>query len=252
MKVNRIFITHLHGDHFLGLPGMIQSMAFRGRIEPLHIYGPIGIEETLKHIIKLGYYTIKFPIVAHEVEDGVIIEEKNFRVSCTPTRHSVLNLAYSVEEKRSRKFLREKALELGIKPGPDYGKLQRGMAIKLGDRTIKPEDVLGEKRKGLKIVYSGDTMPCEEMVRFAEGADLLIHESTFDGANEIKALKTGHCTAPSAAKIAKSADAKKLVLTHLSTRYRDEKILEREARKIFPDVVVAEDFMIIEVNRNGD
>jgi ribonuclease Z len=252
MKVNHIFITHLHGDHFLGLPGMIQSMAFRGRINPLHIYGPIGIEKTIYHILNMGYFTIKFEIIAHELSKGTVLEEDNYQITCAPARHSVQNLSYCVEEKRSPRFIREKALKLGLRPGPDYSKLQRGLPVKLGDRIIEPYEVLGEERKGIKIVYSGDTIPCEEIIDFSRDADILIHDSTFDGANELKALKTGHSTSISAARIAKAANVKKLILTHLSTRYRDEKLLEKEAKAIFPHVIVAEDFMKLEVKRNGD
>jgi ribonuclease Z len=252
MKVKRIFITHLHGDHFLGLPGLIQSMAFRGRENPLYIYGPDGIKDVVESIKKLGYFALSFPIITQELNKGIFLEEEGYLMSCCPVQHSVLNLAYSVTEKRSPKFLREKALELGLTPGPDFGKLQRGIPVKVGERTIQPQDVLGKGRKGRKIVYSGDTRACVEMVNLSKDADVLIHESTFDSSQEEKALTTGHSTSKSAARVAALAQVRSLILTHLSTRYRDAEGLKKEAAEIFPEVMVAEDLMSVEVKRRAD
>jgi len=252
MKVKRIFITHLHGDHFLGLPGLIQSMAFRGREKTLYIYGPDGLRDVVESIKKLGYFALSFPIITQELQTGIFLEEEGYRISCCPVQHSVLNLAYAVEEKRSPKFMRDKALELGLTPGPDFGKLQRGTPVKVGDRTIQPEEVLGEEREGRKIVYSGDTRACVEMVDLAKEADMLIHESTFDGSQEEKALTTGHSTSRSAARVAALAQLKKLILTQLSTRYRDADLLKKEAAEIFPEVMVAEDLMSVQVKRRAD
>ncbi len=253
MKINQIFITHLHGDHFLGLPGMIQSMAFRGRKDPLHIYGPEGIKKTVENIKNLGYYSLSFPINAHElnkINEDVVTETDDYIIKCCPMQHSIPNLAYSVEEKRSPKFQKDKAMDLGLKPGPDFGKLQRGISVELNGRIIKPEQVLGGERKGRKIIYSGDTKPCSEMIQFALQADVLIHESTFESAQEDKALKTGHSTTAHAAIIAKEADVSKLILFHMSTRYRDSDMLQKEAKSIFDKVTVAEDFMIFEVKKH--
>lgn len=251
MKVDHIFITHLHGDHFLGLPGMIQSMAFRGRKEPLHIYGPEGMIKTVENIKNLGYYALSFPIHAYEVTEGTVLQTDEYLIECCPTHHSVPNLAYSVEEKRSPKFLREKAIELGLKPGPDFGKLQKGIPVEVDGTLIKPEQVLGAKRKGIKIVYSGDTKPCLEMVQFASGADVLIHESTYESSQESKAIENGHSTTTHAAKIAKEAEVSELILTHISTRYRDSAKLKTEASQVFDKVIVAEDFLNIEVKHHG-
>ena len=251
MKVNHIFISHLHGDHFLGLPGIIQSMAFRGRKDPLYIYGPKGIERTVEYIKNLGYYSLSFPINLYELEEGTVIEEEDYVIKCCPMLHSVFNLAYSVEEKKSPRFLIDKAINLGLKPGPDFGKLQKGISIKLGNNIIRPEQVLGEERKGRIIVYSGDTQPCEQMVKFAEKADVLIHDSTFDASREEKAYETGHSTCYQAAKVAKKANVHSLILTHISTRYRDTKVLKNGASSIFENVIVAEDLMVLEVEKHG-
>ncbi len=249
MKINNIFITHFHGDHILGLPGIIQSMAFRGRKNPLHIFGPKGLVEIINIIRNFGYFSLTFEIYMHEIDDGIILEEENYRISCSKMNHTVLNFAYSKYEKRRPKFIREKAIALGINPGPDFGKLQQGISVKVGDTIIQPEQVLGEERKGRKIIYSGDTTPSERMVEFAEDADLLIHESTFEGIYGDKAYEMGHSTSVQAAEIAKKANVKQLILTHVSTRYKKLDILETEAKEIFENSTVAEDFMQIEVKR---
>ena len=249
MKINNIFITHFHGDHILGLPGIIQSMAFRGRKNPLHIFGPKGLVEMVNIIRNFGYFSLTFEIYMHEIDDGIILEEENYMIGCSKMNHTVLNFAYGVYEKRRPKFIREKAIALGVIPGPDFGKLQQGNPVKVGDTIIQPEQVLGEERKGRKIVYSGDTTPSGRMVEFAKDADLLIHESTFEGDYGDKAYEMGHSTSVQAAEIAKKANVKRLILTHVSTRYKKPDILETEAKEIFGNSTVAEDFMEIEVER---
>jgi ribonuclease Z len=249
MKINKIFITHFHGDHILGIPGMIQSMAFRGRTEPLNIFGPPGLSKLIMNMKSLGYFALSFEIKVHEVTDGTVLEETDYTVSCCKAKHSVLNLAYCFNEKREPKFLKENALKYGVKPGPDFGKLQRGISVKVGDIEVNPEQVLGEKRTGRKIVYSGDTSPCNQMIELSSDADILIHESTFNNSHRDNALETGHSTAAMAAEIAKKACVKKLLLTHISTRYKDTKTLEKEALEIFEDSYVADDMMIFEVEQ---
>ncbi len=249
MKIKNIFISHLHGDHILGLPGLVQSMAFRGRKEPLHVFGPCHTFQLMENIKNLGYYALSFPIYTHEVNAGLILDNENYLVYCTPTEHSVPNLAYKIEEKRSPKFLKDKAMELGLKPGPDFGKLQEGSPVKLGDKTILPEQVLGKNRKGRQIVYSGDTKPYCSMVEFAQGVDVLIHESTFAENLKDRAITTGHSTAADAARIAKKAHVKQLILTHISTRYQDTKLIKKEALNIFKNTIVAKDFLSFEVKQ---
>jgi ribonuclease Z len=249
MKVNKICITHLHGDHILGLPGIIQSMAFRGRKDPLHIFGPFSTAQLMEYVQNFGYYALSFPICTHEVNSGIILDHEDYFISCIPTEHSIPNLAYKIEEKRSPKFLEEKALELGLKPGPDFGKLQSGIPVKKDDIIIKPEQVLGEKRKGRRLVYSGDTRPSSNMVEFSQDVEVLIHESTFDDAHNNRAIETGHSTASDAARIAKKSHVKNLILTHISTRFLDVDIIEKEASEIFENVIVARDFMTFEVKR---
>ena len=250
MKINKIFITHFHGDHILGVPGMIQSMAFRGRTEPLTIYGPTGLKELIENIKNLGYFALSFKINVHEVSEGIILDESNYSVRCCRTQHSVLNIAYSINEKRSPKFIKELALKHGVMPGPDFGKLQRGIPVKVGEKIINPTQVLGKDRKGRKIVYSGDTSPCNQMINFSKDADILIHESTFNNSHKDNAIETGHSTAAMAAEIAKKANVKLLLLTHISTRYKDTKTLEKEALEVFENLIIADDMMSLEVKQN--
>jgi len=250
MKINKIFITHFHGDHILGIPGMIQSMAFRGRTEPLSIFGPPGLKELIENIKNLGYFALSFEIKVLEFSDGTVLDEEKYSVRCCRTEHSVLNIAYGINEKKSPKFIKELALECGVKPGPDFGKLQRGIPVKVGEKIINPEQVLGKDRKGRIIVYSGDTRPCNQMINFSKDADILIHESTFNNSHKDNAIETGHSTAAMAAEIAKKANVKILLLTHISTRYKDTKTLEKEALEVFENSIVADDMMILEVKQH--
>ena len=247
MKIDKIFISHLHGDHILGLPGLIQSMGFRGRTEPLHIYGPKGIGQLNEIIAHFGYFTIDFPIEIHELIEGKIIDNDEYIIECVKTEHNIYNLAYSVYEKKKPRFLREKAIELGVKPGPDFGKLHNGFEVKVGEKIIRPQQVLGKERHGVKIVYSGDTKPCEAIINLAKGATILIHESTYKAKDEIKATNNFHSTSIQAAKIAKEANVEKLILTHISTRYTNIDDLEKEAIEIFENTKVAYDFMNLEL-----
>jgi ribonuclease Z len=247
MKIDDIYITHLHGDHILGLPGLIQSLAFRGRTRPLNIYGPEGIDELLEHIKKLGFSAINYEIITHSItdDDSVLYEQDDFVVKARKMKHTVTNYAYMIEEIRQPKFLKAKALELNIPPGPLFGQLQAGCEIELDGVIIKPEQVLGPPRKGVKMVFSGDTIPQESMVEFARDVDLLIHEATFSKKYADKAEENGHTIAEDAARIAKDANVEQLMLTHISNRYTDSNELLNEAKEIFENTVYAHDFMTV-------
>ena len=249
MQVSKIFITHFHGDHFLGLPGLIQTMQLNDRDKPLHVYGPKGMKELLNQLLSLGYFRPGYKIVAHEVENGDVFDFDDYAVHVLKVRHGVPAFAYSLEEKeRPGKFDKPKALKLGIPEGPFFSKLQKGRAVKLKDgREIKPEMVLGPARKGRKIVISGDTKAYDKMIKFSEDADVLIHDATFDSSLEEVAGEYGHATAFQAAEIAKKANVDRLFLTHISPRYLDKRVLEDDARKMFKNSFVAKDFDEIEV-----
>lgn len=249
MQISKIFITHFHGDHFLGLPGLIQTMQLNDRDKPLHVYGPNDMKKLLQQLLSLGYFKPGYKIVSHEVVDGDILDFDDYVVNVLRVKHGIPAVAYCLEEKiRPGKFDKPKALKLGVPEGPLFSRLQRGKTITLKDgREITPDMVLGSPRKGRKIVISGDTKPCDKMVEFSKDADVLIHDATFDSSLENIAGEYGHATAFQAAEIAKKADVDKLFLTHISPRYLDKSVLEDDARKAFKNSFVATDFQDIEV-----
>ncbi|WP_296795964.1 ribonuclease Z [uncultured Methanobrevibacter sp.] len=243
MKISKIFITHYHGDHILGIPGLLQSMSFRGRETKLTIYGPKGLDNLRDAISSLGFPNFDFPLEWIEVDSGSIIENREYIIKAQRVKHNTLTLAYSVEELKKPRFLRQKAIDLGVPVGPDFGKLHNGIAVEVNGEIIKPEQVLGPPRKGRKITYSGDTIPCEEMIEFAKESDLLIHESTYKTEDKDKADLHAHSTSKDAAEIALYSNSKKLILTHISTRYTDVSDLLAQAREIFENTELAEDLM---------
>ena len=249
MKVSKIFITHFHGDHILGLPGLIQSLGLHGRENKLTIYGPRGLNQVKNAILNFGYCKIEYPIEFIEIETGIVEETDEYVIRCQSVRHNVPSLAYSIEEKKKPRFLREKAIELGIPVGPAFGKLHNGEEVEIDGKIIKPEQVLGEPRKGIKLTYSGDTVPCEEMIEFAKESTLLIHESTFTSEEAQNAIDHGHSTASDAGYVAKQSNSKRLILTHISTRYGESysKILLKEAKGVFENTQIAYDFLEIEL-----
>ena len=247
MKISKIFISHYHGDHILGLPGLLQSLNFRGREKPLTIYGPKGLKQVENAIYSLGYCKFDFSIEFVEIDSGAILETEEYVIKAKKVNHNVINLAYSIEEKKKPRFLRQKAIDLGVPVGPLFGKLHNGKEIEVNGNIIKPEQVLGDPRQGIKITYSGDTRPCEEMIEFAKNSDLLIHESTYTLEDEDKARENFHSTSQDAATIAKYSNSKRLILTHISTRYTNTDDLLREASEVFENVEVANDLMTIEV-----
>jgi ribonuclease Z len=249
MQISKIFITHFHGDHFLGLPGLIQTMQLNDRDTPLHIYGPKGMEELTDHLLTLGYFRPSYEIISHDITNGDKVEFKDYSIHMLKVKHNIPAYSYCLlEHQRPGKFNKPKALELGIPEGPLFSKLQCGQTITLGNgKHITPDMILGPSRKGRKIVISGDTMPCEEMIAFSKNADVLVHEATFDSELEDIAKEYGHTTAAQAAEIAKKAKVEKLFLVHISPRYLDYRVLENDARKIFVQSFVPKDFQEIEI-----
>jgi len=246
----KVFVTHMHGDHILGLPGLLQTMALLDREKKLDVYGPSGIKRFLEDIRETVQFVLTFPVEIHEIyEAGVVCEEPEYAVQAVWANHVIPSLAYALVEKpRPGKFNPEKAKALGIPEGTLWSKLQHGHEVKLRNgRVVKPEDVLGPLRPGRKIVYTGDTRPFKGFVKFAAGADLLIHDATLDDVLAERAEEDGHSTPDQAAKHAKKAKVKQLVLTHVSARYDDVSILLEQARKIFKNTQMAEDFMEIEI-----
>lgn len=249
MKVDAIFVTHFHGDHFLGIPGLVQTMSLMDRERTLEIYGPPGTEERISSLLKIPSYTLRFEIEIRNVSPGEEIQRDGYRIETAEIDHSAPGIGYAlVEDDRPGKFYPKKAKELGIEPGPQYSRLQQGESIELSDgQVVEPEQVMGPPRPGRKVVYADDTRPSEDIVDLAEDADVLIHDATFASDLEEEAREGGHSTVQAAAEIAEKADAEKLILTHFSPRYPDLSELEEQAKEVFPNSVIAEDLMEVEI-----
>lgn len=244
MKISRIFISHLHADHFLGLPGLIQSMSLNGREEELRVFGPAGTEANVRAMLGLGHFKSGFKIIPRDLKPGANLEFSSHAVKCVDAEHTVPSLAYALEERaRSGRFDVRRAKALGIPEGPIYRRLQQGKSVTVKGRRIRPADVLGPPRAGRKIVYSGDTRPSKKIIRLAKGADVLIHDCTLDSSHSGLASEFGHSTAAEAARVAKEAGVGTLFLVHLSPRYDRSEVLEKEARAVFEGSRVAEDLM---------
>ena len=249
MQISKIFITHFHGDHFLGLPGLIQTMQLNDRDRPLHLYGPKGMQTLTSQLLTLGYFRPSYKIIAHEIFDGQELKFEDYTISSVKANHNVPVLSYCLtEHQRPGRFHKSKALKLGIPEGPLFSKLQRGQTITTPmGKKITPDLVLGPPRQGRKIVVSGDTKPSEQMIAFSKDADVLIHEATFDSRLQDVAQDYGHTTAAQAAEIAKKAGVEKLFMVHISPRYLDYHVLEDEARAVFSHSYVPKDFQEVEV-----
>ena len=249
--LNDIFFTHFHADHFLGLPGLLRTMALQGRTDPLHAWGPAGASRYLRHAASLGAERPSFPLEIHELDAGVSVKRGAYAILTAAAVHrGPTALTYAlVEDVRRGRFNPERARELGIPEGPLWGRLHRGETITLDDgRSVSADSLVGPTRLGRRVVLTGDTRPCDATVELARGADLLVHEATFAEEEAERARETGHSTAREAADVAIRAGVRRLVLTHLSARYtRDTSDLEREARAVFPATVVARDGMEIDV-----
>ncbi|MFP3984482.1 MAG: ribonuclease Z [Candidatus Bathyarchaeia archaeon] len=247
-KKMKIFITHMHGDHMLGLPGLIQTMSLLDRTKKLEIYGPTGLYDFIDAIEKTVRFTLTFPLgIAEITHEELVCEEKEYEVYAAQADHSAPAFAYSLVEKpRPGKFYPKKAKALGVPEGALWSKLQHGSAVKLPDgKVVEPQMVVGPPRPGRKIVYTGDSRSSKHIVKLAENADLLIHDCTFDDDLSERAEEDGHSTPRRATETAKKAKAKRLVLTHISARYKTADLLLEQAKKGFSKVDVAEDFMKI-------
>ena len=237
-----IFITHLHVDHWLGLPGLLQTFSLRDRERPLAIHGPQGIAELMRSM-KRVYGKLGFDLDVVELEAGESVRRGTLEIGAVNVRHRVLAFGYVlIEDPRPGRFDAELAASLGVAPGPDFGRLQRGETVS----GVAPEQVIGAEREGRKVVVSGDTAPCETLAIAAHGADLLVHEATFGTQEHDRARLTGHSTAAQAAQIAADAEVKMLALTHISARYGGSELRE-EAREVFAASELPRDFDSVEI-----
>ncbi|MFT4048475.1 MAG: ribonuclease Z [Solirubrobacterales bacterium] len=245
--LEHVFITHFHADHILGLPGMLKTFALRGREVPITIYGPPGLERLVADFGSL-IGRLPYDLDIYELAPGEELGFKGYRVSAFEVDHRARAYGYAlIEHDRPGTFDEAAARGLGVTPGPDYGTLQRGGDVTLADGTlVRSEQVVGETRRGRRIVITGDTAPCDSTVEAARGADVLVHEATFGDDEEARAAETHHSTARQAAEVARDAGVELLCLTHLSSRYFGKE-LRAEAREVFENSEFPRDFDVIEV-----
>jgi len=248
-KKMKIFISHMHADHSVGLLGLLQTMALQGREKSIDIYGEPRVEEFWEENRRIINFGLTFEVHVHTIEkEGVVIEEDDYRVSCCEALHSVPSYAFCLEEfDRPGVFDIKEAKRLGIPEGEMYSKLQHGHDVTYKDEKIKSSQVVGRPRRGRKIGISGDTRPTEKLAKFFRGCDVLVFESTYSKDKQQKAIENWHSTAAEAATMAKQASAKKLFLTHFSARYDETSVLVQEAGAIHDNVEAAEDLKAIEI-----
>ena len=247
-KKMKIFVTHLHGDHCLGILGLLQTMSMQKRTESLEIYGPAGIEEFITANIKVLNFGLPFPVFITIVEEGDVVNEKKYRISCCEAQHGIPAFSYCFEEnEKSGVFYPEKAKELGIPEGKMWQELQNGNSVEVNGVKIDSSQVTGDKRPGKKIGISGDTRPTEKLQNFFTNSDYLSFDCTFSFDLKDRAIETNHGTAKEAAELAKNANVKNLILTHFSARYNDESVLLDEAKQIHESVIAAKDLLEIEI-----
>ncbi len=254
MRLNYIFLTHLHADHILGLPGLMETMAFQGREQPLTIAGPVNTIRLVETFSSICYFGKDFEVRAMELDPGDVVHMDGYQVEAIETHHSVPSLGYCLkEDPRLGRFNREAAIALGVPSGPLFGKLQHGQTVEIDGKTVRPDQVMGQPRPGRKIVYTGDTRPCRPIEAASNNADLLIHDGALAEDMADWARETRHSTAAEAATIAKRANVRQLVLTHISSRYsEDVSPLLADARKIFQNTIAAEDLMKIELKLRNE
>jgi ribonuclease Z len=241
-ELTEIYLTHFHADHWLGLPGMLKTFDLRGREKPLTIHGPPGLQTLLGLVLRMGG-RVGFPLDLVELSPGDVLERDGYRIAPVEVAHRGTAFGYVLyEDERPGVFDPEAAVRLGLEPGPEFGRVQRGATV----RGVGPEQVMGGTRPGRKLVLSGDTRPCESLRIAAHRADLLVHEATFAEEERERAAHTGHSTAAQAATLAREAEVSMLALNHVSTRH-PLGLLRDEARAVFGGTVIPRDFDTIEI-----
>lgn len=255
-KLEKVFITHLHGDHIFGLPGLLSSRAYQGGTTKLTVYGPPGLKQFVEVSLTLSQSRIEYELEVIEHTGGLVYEDQEIMVESLLLDHRVDSYGYRIAEKDKAGSLDLKRLaEYGLKPGPAYGRLKRGESIDLGNgQLLNPEDVLGSPKKGRIVAILGDTRPCDNVLTLARDADLLVHEATFMHDLKESAYNYHHCTSIQAAEAALKAGAKELILTHFSSRYKDLEHLQpllEEAKTVFPNTKLAEELVLFPVQRQA-
>jgi len=245
-KVTKILISHWHGDHVLGLPGLIQTLSASGYDKTLEIYGPKGTKTLMEHMFKAFVFDQKIELKITEISNKKIFENERFYIEALPLDHGMPSFGFSIIEKDWRKVDMAKVKKLGLKAGPMIGKLVDGKTVTEKGKKIKPNDV-SKVVPGRKISFITDTLLCKNCYELSKNADVLVSEASYTEEHEEKAREYYHMTAKQAALVASKNNVKKLVLTHFSTRYKTTKALQEEAADVFPDTTCAFDLMKIKV-----
>lgn len=245
-KVTKILISHWHGDHVLGLPGLMQSMSSSDYNSKLEIYGPVGTKKRMEKMFEAFVFDKKLDFSVKEVKSGIFFEDNEFELEAYQLEHGVETLGFRFVEKDKRRIDMKKVKKFNIPIGPFLAKLQQGKPIEVSGKTIMPDDVTYIEN-GKKIAYITDTLLCDNCYKIADNADLLICEATYSSKLVGKSEEYGHMTAKQAAQVANKSGAKQLVLIHFSARYKNTQELEEDARNIFDNVICAKDFMKINI-----
>ena len=247
-KKIKIFVTHLHGDHCVGILGLLQTMSLQNRTESVDIYGPTGIEEFIAANLKILNFGLTFPVRITRIKEGLVFDDSGFSVHVCEAEHSIPAYSYLFTEKdRPGKFYPDKAKSLGIPEGKLWHELQNDKEVTVDGRLVRPSDVMGEKRQGIKIGISGDTRPTAKLAEFFKGCNYMTFDSTYSDTLRDKAKDNYHSTAKEAAELAKKAGVSNLILTHFSARYEDVAELVSEAKTIHGSVTAARDLLEIDL-----
>lgn len=252
-KVEKIFITHLHGDHIFGLPGVLGSRSFQGTESKLTVYGPVGIKDFIDISMKVSNTHVKYELEIIEFEEGIIFDDETFQVEVRKVEHGIDSYGFRITEKDIQgTLLVDKLKEIGIRPGPDYARIKRGENVLLSDGTvIEASNFVGELQKGRIISIIGDTRPCSNIQYLCKDADVLVHEATFSAKEEKNAHTFYHSTTLDAAKSAQINNVGQLIITHISSRYQGNsaQLLIDEVRSVFQNSYIAEDFKQFQIGR---
>ena len=248
MKVSAIFVTHMHGDHMLGLPGLLQTMGFSGRDRPLTVCGPVGFARSYGMLLGACEGELEYPVEVLELSPGDSVRVPGATVTAFATQHGTASVGYVYrEDPLPGRFDKARAVELGLKPGPDFAAIQRGESV----RGVSPDQIVGPERPGLSVAYTGDTVRLDSIAEACSGVNVLIHESTYASEEGELAAKNLHSTCRDAAETAASAGAGCLILTHISNRYNETDGLLAQSRSVFPETYVAADMDRFEVSASG-
>jgi ribonuclease Z len=258
-QISKIFVTHLHGDHIFGLPGLLASCSMAGNVQQMQLFGPVGLKAYVDACLRYSETRLAYPVKVHTVETGKVWEDDEYIVTCAPLKHRVTAFGYRLEQKaRAGRFDLERAISLGIPSGPMYGQLKRGEIVNLPNgEKIDGKEFCGAPKPGTKLAYCTDTIYCDNAVALAENVDVLIHEATFAHQDADMAYQRLHSTSTMAAQVALQANAKHLIMTHFSPRYAPGNVLQldhllQEARMIFANTSLAYDFMNFNVEASPE